>query len=120
MSKNLSWEDNKVSDKNIFVFAMFVFGLVIVLLLGINSPKESTKNQAENNTLESSEIKISQCKQNIHEATMYNLDRLNYIGNEQRSLIVTYLNDSGSVHKFKCTGNTIQLYANGAKQWIEM
>ncbi|WP_028864632.1 hypothetical protein [Psychromonas aquimarina] len=101
---------------------IFVIGMAsAVILPSIMGPRGSgTSIKTSDTSIKISQGEVNSCLNRIHENTMYDKDRLNYIGNDGRSIIVTYLNDMGKTHKFMCDGNKVKLWAKGAGMWMDM
>ncbi|MBY8055986.1 hypothetical protein KW473_11555 [Vibrio fluvialis] len=100
-------------------FTMFYVGIV---LLGLILPNIGTgKKEVEkvSNFIPSENQKL-ECIRKIHEYTRYDENKLNYIGTDKKSIVVTYLNAYGTTHKFKCIDNKVKLWAKGSESWIDM
>ena len=97
---------------------IFVIGTAsAVILPTITNQKEPIES---NISIQISQSEVNSCLNRISEKTGYDRTRLNHIGNDGESIVVTYLNDFGNIHKFKCDGNGVKLWAKGAEMWIDM
>ncbi|MCF7482942.1 hypothetical protein L3V31_14605 [Vibrio sp. J1-1] len=119
MSKENPWENTNSSSKNKRLFGIIAF--VILLLIVASASNKSTKpSSSESNYEEPTSTSIAACKSLINRKTMYDIDRLSYIGSDKGNPVITYYVDSDLVHQFRCENDSLKLYAKGAGTWMSM
>ncbi|MCG9702127.1 hypothetical protein L1D19_18750 [Vibrio natriegens] len=119
MSKENPWKNTNSSNKNKSLFGIIAF--VILLLIVASASNKSTKpSSSESNYEEPTSTSIVACKSLINRKTIYDIDRLSYIGSNKGNPVITYYVDADLVHKFQCIDGSLELYAKGAGMWMKM
>ncbi|WP_319536971.1 hypothetical protein [uncultured Vibrio sp.] len=119
MNKENPWENSKPTNKNKSLFGIIAF--IIVLLIVASASNSNTKaSSSTSNYAEPTATSIAACKSLINSKTMYDIDRLSYIGSNKSNPVITYYVDSDLVHKFQCIDGGLELYAKGAGMWMKM
>ena len=99
---------------------LWVGGLIFLIVL---ANKEPASNEAsEKPAASTGHISSSACISKIHNTTQYDRSRLKLSRQTESAVHVSYRNDFGRVHKFRCQGQsgTVQLFAEGAGMWMAM
>lgn len=97
-------------------------GAFIVFVLFLANKESDSESNVSKTYIPKGVVSSSSCIDTIHSITLYDSDRLKYTGNSDSSVYVSYINDHGRVHKFRCTGSsgTVELFAEGAGIWMAM
>lgn len=95
-------------------------GFILILLLANSNKSEPSSTEKE--AAPTGIVSKAECVNNVHQLTLYNKSRLNSSVQSKSSILVTYLSDTGSLHKFRCIGSQgeVQLFADGAGMWLNM
>ena len=124
MADQNSWEDKQVIKVNRTISIAIIISFFTFILFNLNSESQENIKVTEKSTNTShisiSDSDVESCLNRISESTGYDKTRLNYIGNDGKSIVATYFNNMGNVHKFKCNGNQVKLWAKGAEMWLDM
>jgi len=95
-------------------------GFILILLLANSNKSEPSPTEKE--VTPTGIISKTKCVNNVNKITMYNKSRLNSSLQSNNSILVTYLSDTGNLHKFRCIGSQgkVQLFADGTGMWLNM
>jgi uncharacterized membrane protein YvbJ len=97
-------------------------GVFVVFILLLANKESGSESSASKTKISKGVISSSSCINKIHSITQYERGRLKYTGDNDSSVYVSYKNDFGRIHKFRCLGSsgTVELVAEGAGIWMAM
>ncbi|SQH76466.1 protein of unknown function [Shewanella benthica] len=97
-------------------------GVAVVFLIVLANKKSVSNDSSLESIVPTGHISSNTCVSKVHDVTQYERTRLKVSSQANSAVHVTYRNNSGRVHKFRCFGASgdVQIFAEGAGMWMAM